>query len=154
MTKATAGTAATTALGRTTPAGADPPEPSRARRSRLGLAGLMLVMGTLHFLVPQPFMRLVPAWLGRPRLWTYASGVAELASGALLLSPRTKRLGGMVAAATMVAVFPANVQMALDQGAPTGAFALGAWLRLPLQVPLIAWAWRQTRKATGGSAIA
>ena len=154
MTDTTPDTSGTTAPGRSTPAAAGAAEPPRARRSRLALAALMLVMGTLHFVVPQPFMRLVPAWLGRPRFWTYASGVAELASGALLLSPRTKRFGGMAAAATMVAVFPANVQMALDQGAPTSAFALGAWLRLPLQVPLIAWAWRQARKATGGSAIA
>jgi uncharacterized membrane protein len=63
-------------------------------RSRYGLAALLLVMGVLHFVVPAPFMRIVPPALGNPRFWTYASGVAELVSGGLLLSERRRHLGG------------------------------------------------------------
>jgi len=127
-----------------------PPEPSAAeapatRRSRLRLGAMMTFMGVLHFVAPQPFMKIVPRRLGRPRFWTYASGVAELTSGALLLNPRTSKVGGAAAAATIVAVYPANIQMAVDAGAPRNLFALGTWLRLPLQVPMLAWALRHAR---------
>jgi uncharacterized membrane protein len=115
------------------------------RRSRLRLAALLLGMGTLHFVVPGPFMRIVPPALGRPRFWVYLSGVAEIVSGALLLSPKTSRLGGTAAAATIVAVYPANIQMALDAGLPRTTKALLIWLRLPLQAPLVAWALRHAR---------
>ncbi|MGH9066410.1 MAG: DoxX family protein [Acidimicrobiales bacterium] len=109
------------------------------------MASLLVGMGTLHFLRPGPFVRIVPRVIGRPRLAVYLSGAAELASGALLLAPRTRRVGGLAAAATMAAVFPANVQMALDAGPPRRPYALGAWLRLPLQVPLVGWALAQSR---------
>lgn len=115
------------------------------RRSRLVLAGFMLLMGTLHFLVPRPFDRLIPTALGEPRVWTYASGVAELACGTLLVRRGTARLGGFVTAATMVAVVPGNIKMALDAGAPASLASWLAWLRLPLQAPLVAWALRQTK---------
>ena len=127
-----------------------PPEPEAAedpatRRSRLRLGAMMTFMGALHFVVPKPFMRIVPRRLGRPRFWTYTSGVAELASGALLLNQKTSKAGGVAAAATIVAVYPANIQMAVDAGVPRNLFALGAWLRLPLQLPMIAWALRHAR---------
>jgi uncharacterized membrane protein len=115
------------------------------RRSRLLLAGLMLLMGTLHFVVPKAFVRLIPGWLGDQRFWVYASGVAELTSGALLLSPRTKRVGGFAAAATIVGVFPGNIKMAFDAGPPKTAAGWLAWLRLPWQAPLVWWALTQTR---------
>ncbi len=118
----------------------------RDRRIRLGLAALMLGIGSLHFVMPKLFMRIVPHVLGHERFFVYASGVAELTCGALLLSDRTKRLGGALTAATMVAVFPGNIQMAIDTGPPwTSLYAAGVWLRLPLQVPLIAWALRARR---------
>ena len=95
--------------------------------------------------MPTPFIRIVPHWLGRPRFWTYASGVAELGSGVLLLNRRTSKAGGAAAAATIVAVYPANIQMAVDAGAPRTLYSLGAWLRIPLQLPMIAWALRHAR---------
>jgi uncharacterized membrane protein len=123
-----------------------PVEDERARASRLRLAGSLLFMGTLHFAVPKAFEKLIPSWLPRtPRFWTYLSGVWELTSGALLLSPRTKKAGGYAAAATIVAVFPGNIKMAIDAGPPRDVKSRGAWLRLPLQVPLLMWALKQTR---------
>ncbi len=124
---------------------AAPVRPAASERSRLGLAALLVLMGVLHFVVPAPFEKIVPRWLSHPRLWVGISGVAELVSGALLAGRRTRRLGGYVAAATIVAVYPANVQMALDAGMPDDAMGWFSWLRLPLQLPLIRWALRQTR---------
>ena len=123
-----------------------------ARASLLLLIGMLAGAGTLHLVHPKPFDQLVPEVLGNRRLWTYGSGVAELAGAALLAHPRTRRFGGWWAAALLVAVFPGNVKAALDGGmqsapAPLDS-AAAAWLRLPLQIPLVAWALRHARGRT------
>jgi len=73
-------------------------------------------------------------------MWTYVSGVAELAVAVTIANPKSRREGGLAAAALFVAVFPANVKMARDwsdRPAPAKVAAVG---RLPLQVPLVWWA--------------
>lgn len=118
------------------------------------LAALLLVMGTLHLAVPRPFERLIPRLLGAPRAWVLATGVAELLSGAALLPPATRRAGALAAAATLVVVFPGNITMAVDAGPPTTLAAAALWLRLPLQVPLVAWALRYARPSvTAGEVV-
>ena len=105
-----------------------------ARRRRLALGGLLVVTGVLHFVVPEPYVRIIPSVLpdGWSRPLVYGSGVAELAGGVGLLVAPTTAVGWFVAG-LLVAVFPANVQMALDS--PN----VVTILRLPLQVPLV-WA--------------
>jgi uncharacterized membrane protein len=127
-------------------------ESPQRRRSRLALAALLLVMGTLHFAVPRPFDRLIPTWLGSPRFWTYASGVGELACGALLLVPRTRRLGAWCSLALFVAVYPGNLTMAFRAGVPHDAESWAAWIRLPFQVPLWWWAHSLTRDVSADAA--
>lgn len=105
-------------------------------------------MGLLHLVVPKPFARLVPAFLGPARFWVAISGVAELASGAALLRLSTQRAGAWAAAATLVGVFPGNVQMALDAGPPDSAWSTALWLRLPLQIPLVVWAVRCAQRSS------
>lgn len=104
------------------------------RRRRIALGALLVVTGVLHFVVPDPYVRIIPALL--PERWArtlvYASGAAEVAGGAALLVAPTSAAGWFVAA-LLVAIFPANVQMAID--APNAVTIL----RLPLQVPLV-WA--------------
>lgn len=119
----------------------------RARRShRVGTIGLATI-GIVHFVAPSLFDRIIPRWVpGAPRFWTYASGVAELTSAALLAHPRTRRWGGWAAAITIVGVYPANVQMAIDTP-PTSPEGVAVWLRLPMQVPMVVWAVRQARRA-------
>ncbi len=120
---------------------------NRARLSLLGLCLLVGGSGVLHFVVPGPYRRIVPAPL-RTHAATVvaASGACELACVALLALPRTRRLGATATAALLVTVFPANIQMALDSLQTNTPFTAGiialAWLRLPLQVPLIRWALR------------
>lgn len=127
-------------------------DPTAARSPRL-LGAFLLGMGALHFLVPRAFDRLVPSVLGPARLWVLLSGAAEIASGAALLRPATQRAGAWGAAATLVAVFPGNVKMALDAGAPVDTVSIALWLRLPVQVPLVVWAARcartERRRRTG-----
>jgi uncharacterized membrane protein len=121
----------------------------RKQNSARALAGLLLGMGTLHFAVPGAFDRIVPRLLGPPRPWTLLSGAAELAAGALVAVPRTRRAGAWTAAAVFVAVFPANIQMALDGGVAGASWpansALASWLRLPLQPVLVWWAWKVSK---------
>jgi uncharacterized membrane protein len=115
-------------------------------KQALGLAGLLATSGVLHFAAPEPFDTIVPRTLpGSPRTWTYLSGVAELAVAAAVAHPRTRRLGGLAAAALFVAVFPANVKMAVDWRHASPARRAIAYGRLPLQLPLIAWARRVAR---------
>ena len=117
------------------------------KRARI-LAGGLVFMCVLHFVAPGPFDKIVPRVLGEPRRWTYLSGVAELASGILTAVPRTRRTGALLATATIVAVYPANWQMALDSGLPPkDATGWGAWLRLPFQVPMIRFAWKVAQQA-------
>ena len=103
-------------------------------------------MGVLHLAKPEPFDQLIPPMLpGSARAWTYGSGVAELACGALVAAPSTRRLGGLASAALFVAVFPGNVHMAVRAGSPRARAITLA--RLPLQVPLVLWALRAARGA-------
>ena len=116
-----------------------PEESAGQRRSRLRLAGMLLVSSVGHFLIPKPFMKIVPRFLGHPRFWVYASGLVEATAGALMLSSdlNTRRRGGVLAAATLVGVYPANIQMAVDAGRPRSLKSWVPWLRLPMQVPMV-----------------
>ena len=111
------------------------------------LAALLTGAGLTHFVKPGFYDPIVPHALPGPaRAWTYASGVAEVGVAAAVAVPRTRRRGALLAALLFVAVFPANVQMAVDA---RGAVAKSiAYARLPLQVPLVVWAWR-VRRAHG-----
>jgi uncharacterized membrane protein len=111
------------------------------------LAAFLALAGTSHFVVPRFFDGVVPGWLpGRARTWTYVSGAAEIGTAAAVAAPRTRRLGGLIAAALFVAVYPANVQMAVDwRDRPLWQRAL-AYGRLPLQAPLVGWALRVRRE--------
>jgi uncharacterized membrane protein len=110
------------------------------------LAALLATSGVGHFAAPRPFDAIVPSSLpGSPRTWTYLSGAAELATALALVTPRTRRLGGLAAAVLFVGVFPANVKMARDWRNRPLRYRLGAYARLPLQVPLVYWGLRVAR---------
>jgi len=114
--------------------------------SPIAVATMFIVAGTLHFLRPGPYAGIVPPKLPHPLALVYLSGVAELAGGIGVLVPRVRVLAGRGLVLLLIAVFPANVQMlasARAAGAPPW-FEATLWLRLPLQVLLIAWVWRAT----------
>ncbi|WP_017583768.1 DoxX family protein [Nocardiopsis valliformis] len=112
----------------------------------LALGGLFVGSGVLHFVSPKPFEAIMPRQLPAHREFVYGSGVAELACGLGLLT--RQKWAGPASAALLLAVWPANVQMALDSGSgrlPAAADnKLVAWGRVPLQIPLI-WAALQSR---------
>lgn len=118
-----------------------------SRRRALRLAALLATSGVAHFARPQPFDSIVPRRLPGPaRGWTYLSGAAELAVAAALAHPRTRRAGGLAAAGLFTAVFPANVQMAVDWTSRPLPWKAVAYGRLPLQAPLV---WSAVQVARG-----
>jgi uncharacterized membrane protein len=105
------------------------------------LAGLLTFTGLAHFVVPGFYDRLIPNALpGTARHWVLVSGATELAVAAAVAGPRSRRLGATLAAVLFVAVFPANVKMAVDWSSRGPVEAGLAWARLPLQIPLVWWA--------------
>ncbi|WUH94354.1 hypothetical protein OG900_32285 [Streptomyces sp. NBC_00433] len=113
-----------------------------ARSAHL-LAGLLATAGVTHFAAPKPYDALIPKSLpGRPRTWTKASGAAELALAAALVVPATRRPAALLTAGLFVAVFPGNVKMAYDWRHRRPVLKAAAYGRLPVQVPLVAWALR------------
>jgi uncharacterized membrane protein len=109
------------------------------------LALLFIGAGILHFLSPAPYLRIMPPYLPAPLLLVYVSGVAEIAGGLGLLVPTTRRLAGIELIVVLLAVFPANVYMLQTQGAGMSVPLWVLWLRLPLQLALIAWVWWSAR---------
>ena len=113
--------------------------------SRYALALLFVGAGVLHFLRPATYLAIMPPALPAPLALVYVSGFFELVGGLGLLPARTRRLAGWGLLALLVAVFPANVYMALihEQLHIPGWVA---WGRLPLQLPLLWWVWRVMRR--------
>jgi uncharacterized membrane protein len=101
---------------------------------------LFVVAGTLHFIRPAAFEGVVPEQLPNPAALVAISGAAEILGGVGLLVPRTRRVAGWGLVALLVAVFPANVNMALHpQAAGRGFPEWALWARLPLQAVLVGW---------------
>jgi uncharacterized membrane protein len=127
--------------------------PSFLPRNRLQALALLLLAaffvfaGVSHFTRPEFFVSIVPHYLPAPRALVYVSGVFEILGGLGVLLPQARRLAGFGLIALLLAVYPANVQMALEaerwaaQGNPPWAL----YARLPLQFLAIAWAWWATR---------
>lgn len=108
---------------------------------RLIVAAAMVGIGALHFISPDPFVRIVPAALPAPLLLVYISGVFEILGGLGLLIPRVRLYAAWGLIALYVAVFPANINMAinhlqLDPANPLPEWV--GWARLPFQALFIA----------------
>lgn len=108
--------------------------------ARLLLGAFFLVAGTLHFVKPRPYVAIMPEALPRKLELVYASGLAEIAGGAGVLAGR--RAAGWWLIATLIAIFPANVNMAVNAERFRAVPEPLLWARLPVQGLLIAWVWR------------
>jgi uncharacterized membrane protein len=130
----------------TSPTAAVGNTPSQLPAQRMG--AMLIGMGALHFVAPKPFDTIIPAELpGSARFYTHASGVAEVATGALLLVPRTRRIGAAAAIALFLAVYPANIntiRVFWNKGWPARIATIA---RLPLQFPMITQALKAYRNA-------
>ena len=106
------------------------------------LAVFFVVAGANHFRTPATYLAMMPAWVPAPPAVNTVVGVAELLGGLGLLFAPTRRAAGWGLIALLVAIFPANVHVALQGRMPGFDFLpLTLWLRLPFQAVFIAWAW-------------
>lgn len=104
------------------------------------LASLLTVSGTAHFVAPAPFASIIPRVLPARTALVYLSGAAELACAIGLLRPATRGRAAWVTGALFLAVWPANITMALHTDGRSPGYIAAVWLRVPLQLPLIGWA--------------
>src|SRR2546421_7296885 len=109
------------------------------------LAAFFSVAGAMHFLRPGAYRAIMPDYLPAHRELVYASGAAEIAGGLGVLGERTSRAAGWWLVATMVAVFPANLHMALHPERYRRIPRRLLYARLPVQALFMAWALRATR---------
>ena len=112
----------------------------------IALGLFLTVAGIMHCITPSFFDAIVPPWLWpSERFWTYASGVAELVIGPLVLIPRTRRIGALAAIVLLIAVYPANLYMVWDWRDRTFGERFVPWARLPFQFVFIWVAWMVSR---------
>lgn len=130
-----------------------PPEPGSdaSQWAALRLAAMMTAAGTMHFVTPTFFDRIIPPVLpGSPRTYTHVSGVTAYGIAAALALPRTRRVGGTVAAIFFVAVIPAKIQLTINwfrDENTTSTKKASAIIQLPWQIPLITEALKARRNA-------
>jgi len=117
------------------------------KRVSLVLIALFFVnAGVGHFTNEAFFVRIVPPWLPNALLMVQISGVAEIAGGLGILIPQLRRAAGIGLIALLIAVFPANLHMAVHPEqfadiAPPGML----YFRLPLQLVGLVWTWWATK---------
>jgi uncharacterized membrane protein len=122
---------------------------SLLKRVLCWVMGLFYVWaGVAHFLRPDYYLPMMPPYLPWHAELVFLSGVAEVLCGVGVLIPATRRYAAWATIALLVAVFPANIHVAVNDvpvfGATEGAGPVG-YVRLPFQLVLIAWAWWYTR---------
>ena len=124
------------------------------RMSRVRLALAVAGAGTMHFVAPRAYQRMVPRWVpAEPAAVVTWTGALQLAAGALVLLPPTRRVGAWLALVMMVAAAPVSLHTARAAGPPRDLHSAMAWARIPLQIPLWQLAYNQARKdpAAAGS---
>jgi uncharacterized membrane protein len=114
---------------------------------RILLAVLFILSGSLHFIVPRLYLKIVPPILPAPLAIVYISGVAEILGGLGLFMRPTRHAAAWGLVALLIAVWPANIYMATSHLTMPGVMgqSWAQWLRIPLQIPLIYWAWLYTK---------
>ncbi len=110
------------------------------------LMGLLYVLaGINHFVHPAMYIKIIPAWLGRPEALVGISGFCEILLGILLIPGQTRSIAAWGIIALLVAVFPANIQMMLNYIHEHNPHFWITIVRLPIQLLLIWWAYVFTK---------
>ena len=96
-----------------------------------------IMAGTNHFINPDWYVRIVPPILPFKTVIVYISGILEIILGTLLIFPKTRFIAGWGLILLLVAVYPANIYIALTNGEVMDTTPLIAWGRLPFQFVFI-----------------
>ena len=105
---------------------------------------LLALAGVNHFRMPRAYEAIMPEYLPAHRELVAASGIAETAAAVATMHPRTRRAGGVLGIATLLAIFPANVHMALHPERYRKTPPAALYARLPFQALFIWLVWRAT----------
>jgi uncharacterized membrane protein len=116
--------------------------------SRYVFGAFFVFAGVNHFLNTAFYVSIMPPYLPWHVALVYLSGIAEIGLGAMLLKRRWSVLAAWGLIALLIAVFPANIHMAMHPELYRWASETGLWVRLPVQGVLIAWAYWYTRRDT------
>lgn len=108
------------------------------------MGAIYILAGSLHFLKPRIYMKIMPPFLPYHKELVYLSGVCEMVFGALVMFPSTQSIGAWGLIITLIGVFPANIYMLTSYKGKRVWYRTVLWLRLPLQFLLIYWAWLYT----------
>ncbi len=112
------------------------------------MGAFYIVAGLMHFANPEFYLPMMPPYLPYHRELIFWSGVAEVLCGIGVLIPATRRAAGWATIALLIAVFPANIHIAINNvplGGRSEGLGIWNWVRLPFQGVLILWAWWYTR---------
>jgi uncharacterized membrane protein len=109
-----------------------------------------VLAGFNHFIKTAFYLKIMPTYLPWHPLLVYLSGVFEIVLGLLLLTRKFTRVAAWGLIALLVAVFPANIHMAINHGLYPEYSSTALWLRLPLQGVLMAWAYLYTLPVARG----
>ena len=118
---------------------------------RVLFAAFFIVAGVTHFTNRDFFTSIVPPYLPWPVMLVYVSGVAEIVLGVMLLVPATSRIAAWGLIALLIAVFPANIHMAMNPQLYPDTPLSALLIRLPLQAVMVALAYSFTRGAASAA---
>jgi uncharacterized membrane protein len=127
---------------------------ARTRRDRMRVAaGVAFIIASLpHFVSPERYLPMMPPFIPAPRAMIFLSGVGELLGGIGLLIPSTARLAAWGLAVLLVAIFPANIYVAISgvnaAGLPSSPWY--TWSRLPFQIVFVWWVIAAVRPESSG----
>ena len=106
-------------------------------RCILGL--FFIIAGFGHFYMPEFYLRMMPAYLPLPYFLIYLSGLCEIAIGVCCFIQSKYKIAKWGAIALLIAVFPANIHMAMHPELFPEFPDYGLWIRLPFQAVFIVW---------------
>jgi len=124
---------------------------SRQDKAAAAMAAMFLFTGADHFLTPSRYLPMMPPALPAPLMLIYVSGFFELAGAVGLLIRRTRRWAAWGLVTLLIAVFPANIYVAVSGGSIAGlpSSPWYYWARLPMQIIFLTWAYWLTKRKEG-----
>ena len=119
------------------------PQKNFKDNARMATGIAFVFTGAAHFVIPEKFMEMMPPFLPSPVFLIYLSGIFEILGGIGLIISKTKYWAATGLILLLLAVFPANIYVALNNVQLGGFMNYGVyqWLRLPMQFVLIGWVW-------------
>ena len=107
---------------------------------------VVLALGLNHFVMPRTYEAIVPDYIPEKTEVVYLSGVLEVVAALMTMNERTRRVGGWFLIAVLVAIFPANVHMAISADRYPAVPEAVLWTRLPFQALFVYWAYKVATK--------